>query len=393
MTGMVNQMRGKIEVELIGAFPERFLNLCAQNGIAFWSVRKLDETKVRVTMFPQGLKRLQRDAAKAGCEVRVLAKRGVPYFLHRLRGRVALWAGLPVFLIALYIMNQFVWEFEVEGNRTLSDGVILEALAESGVRIGTHRGSIEMTDVKNRMILRLDSLSWIGVNVRGGKATVTVRERVPLPEMVSKDTPSNIVADRDGLILRMDTFSGSPQVQPGQTVKKGQILVSGIVDTVNFGARFTTSQASVQARTWRDITAVTPATAVGKSYTGRSMTRNALVVAGRRINLYSEGSVTYEHYDKITAQSVFKLPGGMLFPVSLVTETYTEYVPETAELSEEACRLSLYGALETMLYESVNRGEVAAMDVAYERRDGLVGARLTAECVEDIALTLEIPEE
>lgn len=385
-------MRGKIDVELEGAFPERFLNLCAQNGVAFWGVVKLDETRVRVTMFPQGVKKLKREAERAGCSVKVLSKRGVPYFFHRLRGRVALWAGLIIFFLVIYITNQFVWEFEVEGNQIIADGVILETLKEIGVDLGTYSGSIEMTEIKNQMILRLDALSWVGVNVRGGKAVVTVRERVPVPEVVRKDVPCNIVADRDGLVVRIDTFAGSAQVQPGQTVQKGQTLVSGVVDTLNLGARFIHAQAHVQARTWRDITAITPTEATQKEYTGETQTRNAIIFAGRRVNLYSGGSVNYEHYDKITTQSALKLPGGMIFPVSLVTEVYREYTPKRAELTEESCGEMLYERLESAVYDSLNKGEVSAMDIVYEKREGLLGARLTAECLEDIAVTLEIPK-
>ena len=35
---MVNALRGSVRLEVSGAFPERFLNLCAQRGIVFWNV-------------------------------------------------------------------------------------------------------------------------------------------------------------------------------------------------------------------------------------------------------------------------------------------------------------------------------------------------------------------
>ena len=35
---IVNLLRGSVELEVQGAFPERFLNLCAQRGVAFWGV-------------------------------------------------------------------------------------------------------------------------------------------------------------------------------------------------------------------------------------------------------------------------------------------------------------------------------------------------------------------
>ena len=35
---LVNALRGSVRLEVEGAFPERFLNLCAQRGILFWNV-------------------------------------------------------------------------------------------------------------------------------------------------------------------------------------------------------------------------------------------------------------------------------------------------------------------------------------------------------------------
>lgn len=47
---MINGLRGSVRLEVSGAFPERFLNLCAQNGMAFWDVEWLEATRLRLTL-------------------------------------------------------------------------------------------------------------------------------------------------------------------------------------------------------------------------------------------------------------------------------------------------------------------------------------------------------
>ena len=42
MRRAVNFLRGSVEVEASGPFPERFLNLCAQRGVVFWGVTWLE---------------------------------------------------------------------------------------------------------------------------------------------------------------------------------------------------------------------------------------------------------------------------------------------------------------------------------------------------------------
>ena len=51
---MVNALRGSVRLEVSGAFPERFLNLCAQRGIVFWNVEWLEATRLRLTVTRQG---------------------------------------------------------------------------------------------------------------------------------------------------------------------------------------------------------------------------------------------------------------------------------------------------------------------------------------------------
>ena len=39
---LINCLRGSVRLEVSGAFPERFVNLCAQRGIPFWGMEWLD---------------------------------------------------------------------------------------------------------------------------------------------------------------------------------------------------------------------------------------------------------------------------------------------------------------------------------------------------------------
>ena len=64
---IVNLLRGSVRLSVTGAFPERFLNLCAQRGAAFWAVEWPDSHTLRLTVAwkdRKGLEELaQRQAA------------------------------------------------------------------------------------------------------------------------------------------------------------------------------------------------------------------------------------------------------------------------------------------------------------------------------------------
>lgn len=69
MQWLVNLLRGYVEVEVYGAFPERLLNLCAQNGVGFWNLRWVDATTFRFTVSFRAYRQLNKLAQRAMCEL------------------------------------------------------------------------------------------------------------------------------------------------------------------------------------------------------------------------------------------------------------------------------------------------------------------------------------
>ncbi|MDR3207313.1 MAG: sporulation protein YqfD [Oscillospiraceae bacterium] len=392
MQQTVNFLRGSVEVDIEGAFPERFLNICAQNGIEFWGLRRLDDTHLRVRVHPSGWRAMPPFALKAQCRVSLVKQRGVPFFLWRYRRRHGFILGFLLTLGVLYGLSQFVWEFEVVGNELVSSETILRHLAEIGVKPGIYGPSIDIATIKNEMMLHIDELSWLTVNRQGSLATVEVRERIPKPEILPADQPCNIVAAKDGLILRVDARTGSAQVKAGETVTKGQLIVSGVVDSNLVGTRFLHAQADVYARTWYDLSAKMPLRVAAKTYTGRSYTRRILIVAGYRMNFSILGFPSFEKCDKIVKTATLGLPFGATLPVSLVTETYTEYKPAAASISQASAAEALKASLTRRLSALLDEGEVLAADVTAVESNGVLLVSLKAECREQIALTIPLPK-
>jgi len=388
MINIVNFFRGHLEVEITGAFPERFLNVCAQDGVEFWDLHRVDGQSMRARIRPSGYRKIGSLAEKTLCRVELVKKRGVPYQLERIRHRWALILGFVCTVAALYGLSLFVWDFEVTGNELVSSDLILRELAEIGVKPGIYGPSIDIATIKNEMLLRIDQLSWLTVNRNGSHATVEVRERVPKPEIFPADQPCDIVAAKDGVILRVDAKTGEARVKAGETVTKGQLIVSGTVDYKEAQSSYVHAQADVYARTWYSMSAVTPLKYTGKHYTGREKTRRVLVVAGRRINISILDFSTYEYCDKLVKTTTLKLPFNAALPISVITETYVEYTPVEYNLPTDQAAQTLKGALSRALGERLDEGEVTTADIRADRRGNMLVAMMDAECKEQIAVTV-----
>ena len=78
MKRAMNYVRGTVTLTARGLFPERLLNLCAQEGAPCWGVEWRDEHTLRLTTFRHKLSLVKKLAQRAGCEISVEGRRGLP---------------------------------------------------------------------------------------------------------------------------------------------------------------------------------------------------------------------------------------------------------------------------------------------------------------------------
>ena len=60
MKRAVNYLRGTATLTARGLFPERLLNLCAQEGVACWALEWTDSHTMRLTPYRRSLPQLRR---------------------------------------------------------------------------------------------------------------------------------------------------------------------------------------------------------------------------------------------------------------------------------------------------------------------------------------------
>lgn len=393
MISVFNFFRGNVRVELTSDFPERFINVCAQNSIALWDIQRTGPHTLVVSMLGGGYQKVLAFTARGVGQVKIIRHMGLPPFLLRFRGRFALIASLLTMSAALFTLSLFVWEIDVSGNENIPKEVILQELNALGIGIGTYRGGINSKEIQNQMILKIPELEWLAVNVNGSRADVGVRERDPKPEIIPRNIPCNIVAQKAGLITSINTLEGSPAVTVGEAVESGQLLVSGLIDSNIVGMRRVHAMADVTARTWYEYTSVIPSTAVGKRYTGREKNRFAIILAGHRINLYWGGPEKYPALgmEKTVERKTLKLSDNFTLPFMWVTETLTEYEPTEFRVSRASADAFMRYALDLRLQAESDGAEILSVNYNTTEQGGVYICEMTAECLESIALTVIMP--
>ena len=384
--GVINALRGKVELEAEGAFPERLLNLCAQRGVLFWNVEWLEPTRLRFTVTRRGCRTAVFLGEKAMCTVTRAGQSGLLAFLGRFRRRYALLTGLALSLAAVCVLSQFVLTVEVAGNQRVPTAVILSELRRQGLRPGAYGPGLDEAGISTRALLQLPELSWMSVNLYGTRAQVLVREATPKPEVVDLSRTGDVVARAGGIVTRMDTLSGEALVKEGDTVLVEEPSFVGCLNTFRsyVGRKHKFTGNCVRARTWRTLEAALPLEAQVKDYTGAEQSRWSVSFLGRSFVFCGNGGISFDKYDKISQVWELVLPGGLEMPLAVRRETFREYAAAPAAVDREAARALLEERLLAALEAEVGEGEIVSARYEAREEDGLLTVTLQAECVEEI---------
>ena len=390
---ITNLLAGQVTGRIESGFPERVLNICAEHGVRFWDLTWESAVAFTFTMTRRDWKRLRRLSRRLDCQMEAVSWRGTPFFLGRLRYRFGLWVTMGVCLMALLAGSFFIWDFEIEGNETVSDLEILRALEKHGVGFGTFGFAVDSFALRNDILLDLPELRYIAVNVKGCRAYVQVRERIAPPEIISKRRVGNTVAEKDAVVTEIKPFDGEKMVLPGTTVTAGQLLISGVVENDFSGARYLRGMGEVYGRTWYTLRCRVPMTVAEKVYTEEETTKKALLVGKKRVNLYFDSSISGDTYDKIISWKQCALPGGVPLPVAVVTERHRMYETREKRRTEQEALALAEKVLLQRLEGYLAGGEILRRELQKEIIGDTLQVTLAAECREEIGKFVEIPKE
>ncbi len=369
---------------------ERFLTLCARSGFWLWGMSpQQGECSFRCRVRASEYASLVSSARKCGVRLRVIRRKGAPFLFWRLGRRKGMLAGAVLGMILLWFLSGRYWIITVSGNEQLPQQTILSAAEEEGLFQGAERSGIDAQRLAAKLMERFPEIGWISVNTQLCSAEICMEEGIPKPEEQSGETPANILASVDGQILSIDTFDGEAMVREGDTVTKGQLLVSGIVEDQQGGVHTVYARGNVIAKTRRTFSAQIPLKQQEVEETGNTLLRKSISVFGIRLPLTlreKPSGLWKQEQEKVSAQLL-----GTPLPLSITVETWTEYRESVRYLTQEEAEKLAWDAVtlqqRTLLGDT---GRVLQQEVEKSIKEGCLLLSVRAQCQEEIGYTQEI---
>ncbi len=340
---IIRYIKGYVRIRVSSPEMERFLNLCANNGLLLYRIEDFGggcELEIGLS----DLFRLQPICRKTHTRIHIVLKKGLPFFFHRNRKRRALFAGIVICFGLLGLLSTRIWNIHVDGNHSYSTQAILQYLESQEVRHGIAKKDLSCAKIAAGIREHFPDMIWVAAKISGTRLVISVQENMdPVPEKASDaGAPSDLVATKDGEILRMVTRQGIPQAQVGDQCEKGQILIRGLVDIINDNGELV-RQAQVPAdgdvyiKTAYPYYKEFPLTYEKRIYTGR--TRKSFVVQIHSLELQAGlPGRSFTHYDRVGRFKDVKLTENFYLPISYGTDIAHEYRIVEKRYTEEEAR-------------------------------------------------------
>ena len=366
----------------------RLVNLCAQARIAY-RIHSFGESDAVISASLFSGVRLRALCERFGIAIECIQRRGLPSLLGRVLRRPGLILGALLCAVMITWASGVIWDVRIEGNGSVSSESIIETLDACGFGIGIRTKGLELDRIENRFLILNDEISWISVNVTGTVARVEVRE------LIEKDSrpdyaASNLVATKNGVVVRFDGVRGDIAVKLGEAVSEGELLVSGVYGGENTATRFVRCRGEVLARCERNISVSVPLEFEKKVYTGEQKIKKSLIFFKKEVKFFENGRNLYASCDTINRVEYFDLFGLGKIPIGIRTERYVEYELVADTRTVEMARAEAKRLLWEDVYSGLPDAEVVEVSLSESVGDTHFTLTATVATVENIAKEQEI---
>lgn len=385
-----NYILGYIRISVEGYYIERFINICRNNKIAMWKLKRDKNVKIDLNIGINDLKKVAKIAKQTKCKIKILNKKGLPFIFNKYKKRKIFFVFLVFIIILLGISSNFVWNIDIkyENNEQMED--LYQDIVNSGLTIGKMKSKVNTKEIINKVRLNRDDIAWIGIEMKGTNAIVRVVKATAKPDIINEEEYCSIVSDKQGVITKINAQNGTMAVKVGDTVNVGTTLINGWMEGKYTGIRYVHAKGEVEAKVWHTKKMIVPYKTTERTETGNLENKYRIKINNFEINL-SKRLSKFKIYDTIDTENKFKIFSDFYLPISIIKTTNKEIKEEVKQYKPEQLKQLGIDELQKQLDSEIeDKNRIVNKIVnTYEKEEG-IEVYLTYEVLENIGTNEKI---
>lgn len=387
---LLNYIFGYVNISVEGYFIERFINICISKNVLLWNSKRKKSSFLYTNIGMRDFKKIKEIAKITKCRVKIQRKRGLPFLLNRYKKRKIFVISLAIILLLIFGTSNFVWNIEIIGNNTIETSEIMQDLNENGLKTGMIKQKINTKEIINNIRLKRDDIAWIGINIKGTNAIVSVVEADKKPEIIDENEYCNIVTKKDGVITKINVQNGTALVKEGDIVKNGNILVGGWLEGKYTGTRYVHAKAEVEAKVWYSKKDKISLKQEQKEETGNIQNCYGININNLKIN-FTKTLPKFQNYDTISENKKLKIFSNFYFPIEFCKTTCYELEAKEITYTPDEAKQILQTRLEEELKKEIaNQENIVNTQVNYKEEEQEVTVEVIFEVLENIGTNEKI---
>ena len=387
---LFNYIIGYIRISIEGYYIERFINICRNNKITIWNLKRDKNVKLELNIGIRDLRKVAKIAKQSKCKMKILRKKGMPFLFNKYKKRKIFFAFLLLIIMLLAISSNFIWNIEIveENNEQMEN--IYQDVVDSGLSIGKLKSEINTKEIINKIRLNRDDIAWMGIELKGTNAIVKVVKATSKPEIIDESDYCNVISDKQGVITKISAQNGTIAVKVGDTVNIGTTLINGWMEGKYTGIRYVHAKGEIEAKVWHTKSKKISYNATERKETGDIENKYKIKINNFEINL-SKRLSKFENYDTIDTENKFKIFSDFYLPISLIKITNKEIQEEQKTYTiEEAKNIGIQELQEELDNEIEDKEKIVNKIInTYEKEDG-IEVYVTYEVLENIGTNEKI---
>jgi len=223
-------------------------------------------------------------------------------------------AALVLLLLCLFISSRVVWDVRIEGE-DLTDALrVEEELRACGLFSGARWREVDFGKTETELLSVSDTVGWVSIYRRGHVAYVTVVEKTVHERPSPPVGYASVVSAYDAVVDEVLVSRGYATVKKGDTVRAGDLLISGILPG-EIGGGMCYAEGEVRGTVERTLTVTVAEKAELLRTVARTPVGYRVNFFGFSINILKKYGKTAEDCAIIEENRTLRLPGGYRLPI------------------------------------------------------------------------------
>ena len=214
-----------VKFKIESGFYAEFINELIEKEIYIKNIRYNDLTVTAVCK-ARDYKEVAKLGKKFGCRVRKIKKYGFYYETRPILNRKGIVAAAIIFVLLTIVYDQTVWKININTDNEELKNAVMNQMIENEVFIGKFYNKEKFEQTAKKIVQNCDGVGYATLNFYRGILNCNIYTSIKAEEYIKDQTNDVILANADGIIKDIRVYRGYSDNKAGDTVCKGNVLVT-----------------------------------------------------------------------------------------------------------------------------------------------------------------------